>query len=90
MKNFANHQCFYEAELLVPPAHLLFLVFDHVLSHLEGAQVLVHALQLRVIRGVLIPVQETVDGLVVVVNDAAVLLLVVTFKKKQQKKNKST
>lgn len=70
-------------KVLVPPAHLLFLVFDHILSHFEGAQVLVHALQLRVVRGVLVPVQQAVDGLVIVVNDAAVLLLVVAFKKKK-------
>ncbi len=60
-------------------AHLLLLIFDHILSHLEGAQVLVHTLQLRVVGGVLVPVQQTVDGLVVVVNDAAVLLLVFTW-----------
>lgn len=63
---------------IFPPTHLLLLVFDHILSHLEGAQVLVHALKLCVVCGVLVPVQQTVDGLVVVVNDAAVLLLVLT------------
>lgn len=59
-------------------AHLLLLVFDHILSHFEGAQVLVHALQLRIVGRVLVPVEQTVDGLVVVVNDAAVLLFVLT------------
>lgn len=56
--------------------HLLVLVFDHILRHLEGAQVFVHALQLRVVSGVLVSVQQPVDGLVIVVDDTAVIFLV--------------
>lgn len=73
--------------IVVPSTRLVLLVFDHILCHLEGAQILVHALQLCVVCGVLVPVQKAVDGLVVVVNDAAVLLLVVTWEMYTSGKN---
>lgn len=59
--------------------HAVFLA-HHVLRHFEGAQVLVHVLQLRVVRGILIPVQQLGDGRVVIVDHTAVLhVLVVTW-----------
>lgn len=62
-------------------AHLLLLILHHILSHFEGAQVFVHALQLRVVGGVLVPVQQSLYGFVIVVNDAAVLLFVLTCRR---------
>ena len=56
------------------------LLSHHVLGHLEGAQVLVHVLDLRVLVGALTAVQELGDGRVVVVDHAALLpILVVPF-----------
>ena len=61
-------------------AYRLLLVLDHVLGHLEGAEVLVHAPDLRFLRGfgLLVPVQQPVHRHVIVVDHLAVLLLVLT------------
>lgn len=59
------------------PAHLALLLFHHILSHLEGAQVLVHVLDLRVFGGVLAAVQQLGDGIVVVVDHVALLAILV-------------
>lgn len=60
-------------------SHLTLLLLHHILGHLEGAQVLIHVLDLRVLGGVLATVQQLGDGVVVVVDDVALLaVLVVT------------
>lgn len=57
--------------------YLIFLIFHHILGHFEGAEVFVHALQLSVIGGILVPVQQTVNCTVIIVDNTAVILLVV-------------
>lgn len=39
-----------------PEAHLVLLILHHILCHLEGAQVLIHALQFSIICSILVPV----------------------------------
>lgn len=56
-----------------PPSHLI-LLSDHVLGHFKGAEVLVHVLDVRVVRGVLASVQQPLDGGAVVVDHAALVL----------------
>lgn len=56
---------------LVP--HLSVLLPHHILSHLEGAEVLVHVLDLGVLGGVLTAVQQLGDGVVIVVDHTAFL-----------------
>lgn len=70
------------------PSYLSLLLFHHVLSHLEGAQVLVHVLDLCVFGGVLAAVQQLGDGVVIVVDHVALLaIFVVTCRcQKEQKK----
>lgn len=58
-------------------------ILDHILSHFEGAEILVHALDLRVICGVLVTVQQPIDGFIIIVDHAAVVLFVLSFKKIQ-------
>lgn len=58
------------------PYHAIFLE-DHILCHLEGAQVLVHVLQLGVIRGVLVPIQQLGYGCVVIMDHTAVFYIFV-------------
>lgn len=55
----------------------LVIFSDGVLSHFEGAQILVHVLHVRVIRGILAAVQQTLNGSVVIVNYTAVFILIV-------------
>lgn len=70
-----------ERGLLVGRAtHHSILFPHHILRHLEGTEILIHVLQLSVIRGVLVPVQQLGDGRVVIVDHTAVLhILVVTW-----------
>lgn len=58
-------------------SHLSILFFHHILSHLEGAQVLVHVLNLCVFSGVLAAVQQLRDSIVVIVNHIALLTIFV-------------
>lgn len=53
--------------------HLIFFS-HHVLGHFEGAEVLVHVLDIRVVCVVLASVQQPLDGGAVIVNDVALIL----------------
>ena len=60
-------------------AYHAILLAHHVLRHLEGAQIFIHVLELRVVRGILVPVQQLGDGRIVIVDHTAILhVLVVT------------
>lgn len=60
--------------------HSFLFILDHILSHFEGAEILVHALDLRVICGILVTIQQPIDGFIIVVNHAAVVLFVLSLK----------
>lgn len=61
--------------MLIP--YLIIFIFHHILCHFEGAEVFVHALELSVVCGILVPVKQTVNCLIIVVDHTAVILLVV-------------
>ena len=72
-----NH---YSKETGSHAAHQLYLIifiFDHILGHFKGAKVFVHALELSILCGILVPVKQTVNCVVIVMDHTAVILLVV-------------
>lgn len=64
----------------------LVLLPNHVLSHFEGAEVLVHVLDVRIIGGILVTVQQPCNGFVVIVDDTAVLLFVLSCSEVRRRK----
>lgn len=66
-------------------SYLSRLLFHHILSHLEGTQVLIHVLNLCVFSGILAAVKKFGDGIVIIVDHVALLaIFVVTYKWQQR------
>lgn len=64
-------------------SHLVFFTND-ILCHLEGAEVFVHVLHICVLGRILVTVQQSSDGFIVIVDNTAILLLILPWQRQKR------